>query len=106
MAKKTPVKKAIKKKPERTNAQQSRYLLDRISRCYYPRAPKVREPREVVAARRVLEKHRAQQQAKDNRASAAWSRRVKAAKDAVLFKTPQEALRAVEALEGACNGGD
>lgn len=95
---------AKKPDPDRCNAQQTRYLTQRIDRCYYPRLSKEVDPPEVAAARRVIAKFESKQSKLRDVASTAWAKRVKKARDVVLFGKPKDALRAVEQLEAACKG--
>jgi hypothetical protein len=93
--------------PKTCSPQQARYLRDRLSNTHAPYARSYRrgnddEPKEVKAARKLIERHEAEQRKKDNERTRKFVDAQEAARKAILFKSPEAALAAVEAYEKLC----
>lgn len=97
---------AFPKIPKVCSPQQRRYLRERLSsiRKPYLRGWRERdnEPKEIREARRIIDRWEKQQHKEESRRHTVYDDSAKIAASAILFKTPQEALAAVEAHEKLC----
>jgi hypothetical protein len=96
--------------PKTCNPQQAKYLRDRLNNTKAPYSRSWRrvsddEPREVKAARKLIERHENEQRKKENERTQKYIDAEQRARKAILFKTPELALAAVEAYETLCRDG-
>lgn len=79
--------------------QQQNYLLSRLPRQYDVTPLEVPEPAEVKAAKKIIERH--EKHASDLRCEhqKKYKKALEAAREAIYFKKPEEALAAVRSLE-------
>lgn len=92
--------------PKLCSPQQRRYLRDRLSSVRSPTYRSWRdrdnEPKEVRDARKTIERWEIEQRKEESKRSSVYDKSAEAAKSAILFKGPDEALAAVEAHEKLC----
>jgi hypothetical protein len=80
--------------------KQQEYLLNRIPKVYEMRNHKTTtEPARVTLARRVIEKFNEDEHVKEKAEEKRLSALVNAAREAVYFKSAEEALKAIKDLE-------
>lgn len=98
--------KAFPELPKTCSPQQAKYLRFRVDSTSVPyvRGWKQREnePREVRDARKRIERWENQQRKEENAAQRMYVDAREAASKAILFKSPDDALAAVEKYENLC----
>lgn len=97
--------------PKTCSPQQAKYLRDRLNNTRAPYARSYRrgndgEPRDVKAARKLIERYENEQRKKENERTRVFIDAEQTARKAILFKTPELALAAVETYEKLCRDGE
>lgn len=92
--------------PKTCSPQQAKYLRDRVSHTSPPyrsvRGDREDEPKEIRDARKAIDRWEIDQRKEANKRSQVFDKAKEAAQRAILFKTPEVALAAVEAYEKVC----
>lgn len=79
--------------------EQQKYLLGRLPNRYDLKEPEELEPAEVKQARKAIEAHTKKVSEKKCARNNAFKKAVEAAREAIYFKKPEDALALVRALE-------
>lgn len=92
--------------PKTCSPQQAKYLRDRVSHTSPPyrssRGERDDEPKEIRDARKAIDRYEIEQRKEASKRSHVFDKAKEAAQRAILFKTPEVALGAVEAYEKLC----
>ena len=75
------------------------YLLRRLPGRYLPTLPSEPEPAKVQAARKIVQAWEEKKKAKRVEEEKKWNAMLGAVREAIYFKPPEDALKAVKELE-------